>query len=164
MYYSTSQRKTVLPALYRRLTAFLIISIFSITFPVITFAEILEKTAQEYHQKAYEAQQKGNLEQALTYYSKALTLGLHDPQVFNDLGILYEQLGAEDRAVEHYQEAIRIDPNYLPAYTNLGYFYLNKGDTAEAATYLRKRLDKAPANDPWRDDVEKRAAEGRSHV
>lgn len=175
MYYSTSQRNTVLsvPPAYagRRLTAFLIISIFLITFPVTTFAEkvLLENSAEEYHQKAYEAHQKGHLEQALTYYSKALSLGLHDPSVYNDIGILYEQLGAGDRALEYYQEAIRVDQNYLPAYTNLGYLYLEKGDTEKAGIYLRKRLDQAPAADPWRDTIEEELLKvdpryGKEHV
>ena len=137
-----------------RLTAFLIISIFLVTFPVIIFAEILDDAAEEYHQKAYSAQQKGNLEQALTYYSKALSLGLHDPAVYNDIGNLYEQLGTGDRAADYYREAIRTDPNYLPSYTNLGYFYIERGETAKAGPYLRKRLEKAPADDPWRKTIE----------
>ena len=72
MYYSTSQRKSVV---YHRLTAIFFISISLVTFPVITFAEVFDKSVAEYRQKASEEQQKGNLEQALTDYSKALTLG-----------------------------------------------------------------------------------------
>ena len=155
MYYSIFQWKTVI---YRRLTAFFFISIFLIAIPVRTFAEILDKTVNEYHQKANEEQAKGNLEQALAYYSKALSLGLKDPKVYNDVGILYEQLGAGNRARDYYREAIQFNPQYLPAYTNLAYSYLEEGDTQTARVYFRKRLEKAPAKDPWRDKIEEELA------
>jgi len=115
---------------------------------------MLDDSAEEYHQKAYEAQQKGNLEQALTYYSKALSLGLEDSKVYNDIGILYEQLGAPARAQDYYREAIQIDPNYLPAYTNLGYLYLEQGNTEKASEFFRLRLAKSPGNDPWRTKIQ----------
>ncbi|MDP2654823.1 MAG: tetratricopeptide repeat protein [Candidatus Omnitrophota bacterium] len=99
--------------------------------------------------KGYQAQQKGNFGQALSFYSKAVTLGLKNAVIYNDMAVVYDQLGLQDKAEEYYMEAVRSNPDYLPPYTNLAYLYQEQGDDTRAAEFFRKRLEKAPPDDPW---------------
>jgi tetratricopeptide (TPR) repeat protein len=45
-----------------------------------------------------------------------------------EAGIKAEQKGKPDRAREHYQEAIRLAPDFYPAHNNLGSIYLSQGN------------------------------------
>lgn len=147
MYYSILQifRKTS-----RSFAAFFVISVFLLSFQSITYAEnLLLQEANIYRTKGYDAQQKGNLDQALEYYSKALTIGLENEVVYNDVGVIYEQLGFPDRSEEFYLKAIKFKDDYLPPYTNLAYLYKSRGDKTRAIAYFQERLKRAKADDPW---------------
>ena len=50
------------------------------------------------------------------------------------------QSGLTDEAIQHLQEAIDIDPTYVPAYSTLGYVLLQKGRPAESLNYLETAL------------------------
>jgi len=142
-------------------STFLIFSFLFFTFHPSVFAEkeIKEKSAQELRLKGYDAQQKGNLQEALSYYVKASALGLADPSIFNDIGVIYEQLGMLDRAEESYLQALDVDSHYLPTYTNLAYFYEKQGNTKEAIAYLKKRIEWGDSKDPWTDKAKQGLAE-----
>lgn len=130
--------------------SFLFIAFFLAIFPAMSFSAVqFGKPAEEYRALGYEAQQEGNYDRALTFYSKAVALGDHDAWIFNNVGVIYEQQGAADRAELEYLKALELDPNYLPAYTNLAFLYKERGDIARAITYLRVRIDRAQPNDEW---------------
>ena len=131
--------------------ALLLLFISVLTFQSYSFAAILDPEGEDYHVKGYAEQKKGSFDKALTYYSKALSLNLETSSFYNDVGVLYEQLGLPDRAEEFYLKALKLDPDYLPTYTNLAYFYRSKGDMQQATHYLLERIRKAPEKDPWRD-------------
>ena len=131
----------------------LLIPISFIAFQSVVNANVKELTAEQYRLLGYEEQQKGNLNDALTFYIKAISLGLENASIFNDLGILYEQLGASRKAEEVYHKAIAADNAFLPAYTNLGYLYQKNGNKEKAFEYFKKRYNLSVANDPWRDIV-----------
>ncbi|MGA8593251.1 MAG: FG-GAP-like repeat-containing protein [Bryobacteraceae bacterium] len=64
-------------------------------------------------------------------------------------GIAYIQNGFADAAVDSFQAAIAANPNYAPAYYNLGTIYLNKQRLAEA----KVNLERAVALDPQDADA-----------
>ena len=132
-----------------RSTVVLLIFISLIAFHKNAQALTNEKLTQEYRLKGYNEQQKGNLNEALTYYIKAVGLGLESPIVYNDMGILYEQIGADQRAEQAYLKAVGIDQKYLPVYSNLAYFYLKQGNTKKAYEYFSKRFELSSPSDPW---------------
>jgi len=131
----------------------LLLFISFITFHSIVFAGIKKQTAEEYRLQGYIEQQKGNFNEALSYYTKAISLGLENSVVFNDIGVLYEQLGFDFRAEKYYQQAIIIDPKYLPAYTNLAYFYKRNDYQEKAFKYFRQRYEMAGPGDVWAEKV-----------
>jgi tetratricopeptide (TPR) repeat protein len=110
-----------------------------------------EQIAEEYRSLGYAEHQKGNLNAALNYYTKAISLGLEKAEVLNDVGILYEQVDFPNRAEYYYLKAISVDQTYLPAYMNLAYLYKSRGQKEKAVIYFRKRLEMGSLGDPWTD-------------
>ena len=51
---------------------------------------------------------------------------------FIDRGAAYEDKGDDDRAMQDFDAAIRLDPNLALAYSNRGTFYRNRGDNDRA--------------------------------
>ena len=62
--------------------------------------------------------QLGDIERAISCFSKALTHAPHDPLLHHLLGNAYKQTNVFDRALLHYQEASKLMPNNLQAYHN----------------------------------------------
>lgn len=142
-------KKNKFTALKRIISLLFIIS--SFTFLFTDKANSDTSTAEEYRQLGYAEHQKGNLNGALSYYTKAVELGLRNAVVHNDMGVLYEQINLPVKAENHYLTAIEADPDFLPPYMNLGYLYLNRGRKDRAFKFLRYRYEKAQPGDVWAD-------------
>lgn len=87
---------------------------------------------------------RGNGDEAVVGYLKALALQPGDATLHNKLGICYQRIGRSDRAREQYEEAVRIDPNYATAWNNLATVHHTLGKHAKAAGLYRKAIDKKP--------------------
>jgi len=120
-----------------------------VTFHNNVSADGMEQTAENYRALGYEEQQKGNINEALAYYTKAATLGANNPVLFNDMGVLYEGIDLNTRAEQYYLKAIQSDAQYLPAYINLAYLYQRLGRREKAARYFKKRYELGDRTDPW---------------
>ena len=126
-----------------------------VTFHSEVFADTKQKIAEQYRAQGYAQQQKGNWYDALTYYDKAIALGLeYDAVVFNDMGVLYEQVGLPAKAEYCYLQAIWTNKDYLPPYANLGYLYFKKGEKEKAFLYFRERYESADPSDPWAQKIQ----------
>jgi len=114
-------------------------------------AELLsfEKSAGEYRKKGLDAQRQGFFIQALHYYGEALAIKPADPEIYNDIGVAYEQMGNAYEAERHYLMALRIDEGFLPVYSNLAYFYKKQGKFAKAIEFFKRRMELGGARDPW---------------
>ena len=119
-----------------------------VTFHSAAYA-VNNKILDEYVEEAYVDQENGNLKQALSNFKKAIVLGVQDIEVYNDVGVLSEKLGLGLRAVEYYKKALRLDSNYLPAYLNLAYCYLDSGKTEQAFKYFKFRYELGDPQDRW---------------
>lgn len=144
------------------LPTLLLFCVISVTFQSNVFADqSKEKIAEEYRLKGYEAQQKGNLDEALTNYVKAASLSPAPASLYNDMGVIYEKLNLPEKAEGAYLEAVRVDDKYLPAYANLAYLYEAKGDIQKAGEYLKKRIREGDPQDTWtrraKDDLHRLA-------
>ena len=49
-----------------------------------------------------------------------------------------------DEALEHFQKAVEINPNYVEAHSNLGQALLQKGQMDEAVAQFKKALEIDP--------------------
>lgn len=146
MYYShyRKERKMRCPLLKFFLAA-LILNVFHSA----CLADLKEESSEEYRLKGYESQQKGNLQEALSYYIKAASLGNNSAAIFNDMGVIYERLGQRAKAEQAYLQALKADKTYLPLYTNIAYFYEHDGRYPEAAEYFKNHILLGEPSDPW---------------
>lgn len=142
-------RKKLVGFAHHPYSSFLIISILVIAFQSTSFADEKSRTAEEYRIKGFKEQQKGNFENAFQNYVKSLSLEPDNEVIYNDMGVLYEQLGFEPKAEEYYLKSIRVKKDYLPPYMNLAFMYQKLGETQKAIEYFEKRVELGKPGDPW---------------
>ena len=130
-------------------------SIFSINTPYI-YAGGLAEEAQSYREKGYDAQEKGEIDSAISWYQKAADLDSGYAAPHNDLGILFEAKGWLDRAESSYERALSINPDYEKAHTNLALLYERKGELEKAAFHWMRRYKLGRPDDPWTKEASQR--------
>lgn len=148
MYYPLNQLPVAQSV--RRSAVLLLISLSFVIYPFSVSAKNLIDSAEEYRLKGYEEQNRGNFDQALTNYTKAISLGLENAVIYNDLGVVNEYRGDLAAAEGNYRKALKLDPDYLPAYTNLAYLSKRQGRTDLAIQFFSERYWRAKDNDPWK--------------
>jgi tetratricopeptide (TPR) repeat protein len=84
---------------------------------------------------------------ALSLYYKVLEDQPTNPSIHYHIGLLNEKIGATDRAIESYREAIRLDPNYTDARGALEGVYVARalsasrgGKSSEAIAQLEQAV------------------------
>ena len=60
------------------------------------------------------------------------------------MGITFQQLGELKEAKESYKQVIRIKPDYVDAYNNLGYTFQKLGELEEAANSFTRAIELNP--------------------
>lgn len=87
---------------------------------------------------------KAAYEAALAEPTFASTPGLAS-QGHKNLGTSFERLGDEKRAVAHYREALRLNPNLPEAHNALAQFYVRRGEWKNALAHLDQAVFTDPA-------------------
>ena len=86
--------------------------------------------------------EKDYLEEALVAYHKAVEINPENAFSQNNLGILYlDGLADAEEALEYFEEAISLNPNYTLAYFNAGRASQKMGFTNDAANYYQMAMD-----------------------
>lgn len=130
--------------------AFILILMFiSISIPVLNSDAQLSEQAKEYHRKGQQAMGKNDLDTAIKFFQKAISLNPYSAPVHNDLGIAYEKKAMLERAKVEYKKAISIQPDYAPAYMNLAMLEESMGNIEEAVFYWKARIAFGRAGDEW---------------
>ena len=62
----------------------------------------------------------------------------------NNLGYVLFQIGQRDDALKLYQQALQIRPEFPEALNNLGIFYGQQRDLAQAETYFKQAVARRP--------------------
>jgi len=88
--------------------------------------------------------QKGQVDEAMALFRKALGINPDYAVANNNFGIALAQKGQVDEALVHLQKAVEIDPNYAEAHNNLGNALAQKGRMDEAMAQYLKALDIDP--------------------
>jgi tetratricopeptide (TPR) repeat protein len=79
----------------------------------------------------------------------------------NDLGTAFFQKGQLDEAIDQFQKALEIKPNFFEAHQNLGAALGQKGKLDEAIDQFREVLRLKPDYSPAQDDLDKAQAMAR---
>ena len=91
----------------------------------------IEPDADEYQRRGIRADQRGDLDAAITYYTRAIPLA-PDPVsagvFYYNLGLIYRKKGELELAHENYTQAIKSISHYSSAYYGRGVVYMKKGE------------------------------------
>lgn len=87
---------------------------------------------------------KGQVNEAITLFQKALANGPHYAEVHNNFGAALDKEGKLDEAIAQFQDAVAIRPYFAEALRNLGDALLRKGRVQEAIPILEKAVSVRP--------------------
>lgn len=90
-------------------------------------------------QKAYEAQMKGNLEEAVGLYKESIARH-PTAEAYTFLGWTYSFMGRLDEAIDECQRAILVDPEFGNPYNDIGAYLIEKGDFDEAIPWFERAM------------------------
>lgn len=90
------------------------------------------KTSTHWFLEGNEHFQRGNKEQAIESYTKAIDLDSNFNSAYNNRGLANANLGRLEQAISDYGKAILINPEYVRAYNNRGNAYLRLGRYEDA--------------------------------
>jgi Flp pilus assembly protein TadD len=83
---------------------------------------------------------KGEVEEAIANYLKALKIKPNYPEAHNNLGSALGQQGKLNEAETEFREAIRLSPDFAEPHSNLGSVLLQQGNVAEAEKEYREAV------------------------
>src|SRR5882757_11182765 len=84
------------------------------------------------------ALQRGQPQAAIDMVGRALAVNNRAPDCHYNMAFALQSLGRLDDAISHYQQATKLKPDYIEAYTNLGNVLKDVGRySASAASYER---------------------------
>lgn len=90
--------------------------------------------------QAIDAQQIGEIEEALDLYNQVRESGLDHPALLFNLGLLYRQAGQVEKAVEALQQVMEQEEYAIAAHLELGQAYHAQSDGDKAAHHLIEAL------------------------
>jgi predicted Zn-dependent protease len=100
--------------------------------------------ARERYEKAQRAYSAGKLDEAEKSANESLSIYPWNPQAIMLLGLLALQKRNTGQAIEYFQKAIDLDPNYGPPYMAMGAIYNSLGKYDEAAHATERAVAIAP--------------------
>ena len=98
-----------------------------------------------YYNLGLALQGKGLLDEAITYYQKAIGLNPFFVEAYCNLGLALIEEGLLDEAITYSQKAVELNPSFAGAYCNLGLALIEKGLLDEAITYSQKAVKLNPS-------------------
>ena len=105
-----------------------------------------ESLAEYYYGKGKLALLNNNLEEANSYYKKAVELNPKEPVFLNSLGSIYLNKDDFEKAEIWLKKAIQSGPWYTWGFSNLGLLYLKQGKNELAEKYLKQALEVSEKN------------------
>ncbi len=79
-----------------------------------------------------------------TLFGHALAVSKGNWLAHNNLGSTYSKLGRDDKALDHFKEALRLRPEFPEANYNMGHMVAMSGKLDEARDYFRKAIRLKP--------------------
>jgi tetratricopeptide (TPR) repeat protein len=96
-----------------------------------------KKQALDLFQKAYEAQMRGDLEEAIRDYRRSIEI-FPTAEAHTFLGWTYSFQKRYDEAISECRRAIAVDPEYGNPYNDIGAYLIELGKLDEAIPWLEK--------------------------
>jgi Flp pilus assembly protein TadD len=96
--------------------------------------------AKEYD-RAVKAKEKGDQENAMAHFNRAIAIDPEFCDAINDLGVLYLDAGRTDQAIERFTKAAAVDPHAALPYLNLALAYLRQNQLVDGERAARQAMD-----------------------
>src|SRR4030042_5342299 len=78
------------------------------------------RDAKAYNNRGLAYSHKGQYDQAISDFNKALEINPRYAEAYNNRGLAYDERGQLDQAISDFNKALEINPRYAEAYTNRG--------------------------------------------
>jgi tetratricopeptide (TPR) repeat protein len=92
---------------------------------------------------------EGRVQQAFVEFQQAYELNPSDKEVLNGIGIIYLLYYDETaKAIDFFEKATKVDPNYSDAYNNLGFAYEKLGRFDAAIPFYKKAISNLTYSTP----------------
>ena len=104
-------------------------------------SEDIQKDAEYNYKMGISSLNEGNIKMAYVQLHKAYELDPNNKDILNGLGIVFMQLGENERAMALFRRVIEIDGRNSEAYNNIGVINLQKGNYEEAVQVFSKALN-----------------------
>lgn len=101
---------------------------------------VAESRARSHYQLALRLYQEDQVRPALQEMTRAVDLEPDNAVYRNTLGFVYFSLGEYERAREHYEKALRLDPAFTEVHLNLALVDSEEGNYTEAEAHYRRAL------------------------
>ena len=89
-------------------------------------------SAHRFFEHGKAADQKGDIDQAIANYTRAITLHPQYADAYYKRGLAYDDKGEYGLAIADFDAALHINPQYVDAYRNRGVAYAHQGDYERA--------------------------------
>jgi len=99
-----------------------------------------KRAALDYFKQAYEAQMRGELDEAADLYKESIA-SYATAEAHTFLGWTYSFMGLTDEAIEECHVAIEVDPDFGNPYNDIGAYLIEKGDFNGAAFWLKRAME-----------------------
>jgi len=109
-------------------------------------ATAAEKEYVKLYKQGIAANKKGDLDEAIRFYSRAISLKTDSSALYYVRGRAYSQNGQYDKAVSDLTRAITLKPGYAEAYNHRGVTCIGKGDKQKALADFRKACELGSKN------------------
>ena len=98
-------------------------------------------TIKKTFELAVKNHQEGKTNIAQELYNQTLKINPNHSQALNNLGMIFQGLGENQKAKECYGKAIEVDPNYAMAHNNLGGIFGALGKNQKAKECFEKSIE-----------------------
>jgi len=104
-----------------------------------TFEEMLKEEATQWWQRAYAAQMRGDLDEAIELYTRSIEIW-PTAEAYTYRGWAMSFQGRLDEAIAECHEAIKVDPEFGNPYNDIGAYLIQQGDYYGAIPWLKRAL------------------------
>jgi tetratricopeptide (TPR) repeat protein len=98
-----------------------------------------KREALRFFQLAYEAQMRGDLDQAADLYKQS-TEAYPTAEAHTFLGWTYSFMGMTDEAIDECHRAIEVDPDFGNPYNDIGAYLIEQGNLYGATGWLQRAM------------------------